>query len=431
MAEQDSDQPELIPDSGSPLWNRSTKIIVVVSGLILIAAFAFRFQVLLLQIAAAGIIAYVVTPVIDLLSRRTPLSRTLSILIVYALVVILLVLGLVLLSTGLINQIANLIDTAPEIVDRVINRLSATPELHLGPYTLEIASYWEAFGQELLEEQLLDSIGSIANRSGRTVLQLLGSTVEVVTIILFTTIISVYMAVEVPKLGGYVERAAQQPGYQDDARRVNREFGRIWRAYLRGQIILGIIIFLAVWLSLSLLGVQNAFGLGVLSGVLEFLPVIGPFIGTGAAAASALLQPSNYLGVEPWLFALIVIGVMFLIQQIENNVLVPRIVGNALDLNPLIIIIGVFIGASLAGLVGAVLAAPLLATSKLLGTYAWRKLFDLPPFPEPEIEEAMNDPALLSRVSSWFTSKTVRKDKAVTEIDSDSVDQEEAEESDK
>jgi hypothetical protein len=119
-----------------------------------------------------------------------------------------------------------------------------------------------------------------------------------------------------------------------------------------------------------------------------------------------------------------------LIQQIENNVLVPRIVGGALDLNPLIVIIGVFIGASLAGLVGAVLAAPLLATTKLLGTYAWRKLFDLPPFHEPAIEGTINGPTLSSRVTSWFTSKSVREDKEAGGSDSASVDQETVEKSD-
>lgn len=407
MNEQDSEQKRQPAASESPLWNRSTKIIVVVTSLILIAAFAFRFQTLLLQVAAAGIIAFVVTPIIDFLADRSPLSRGVSILVVYVGVIILIVLGLILLSSGFINQIANLIDTAPEFVDRLIDRLSTTEAITIGPYSIDVATFWETYGREFFEEQLLSSIGSIANRSGRTVLQLLGSTLEIATIILFTMVISIYMAVEVPKLGGYVERAAQLPGYQADARRINREFARIWNAYLRGQIILGIIIFLAVWISLTILGVQNAFGLGVLSGVLEFLPVIGPLIGTGAAAISALLQPDNFLGVDQWVFALIVIGVMFVIQQIENNLLVPRIVGNALDLNPLVVIIGVFIGASLAGLVGAVLAAPLLATTKLLGTYAWRKLFDLPPFPEPEAADEQNGPSLKSRLlSRWSRRKS-------------------------
>ena len=62
----------------------------------------------------------------------------------------------------------------------------------------------------------------------------------------------------------------------------------------------------------------------------------------------------------------------------------PRIVGEALDLHPLMVIVGVFMGATLGGIVGAVLAAPVLATLKLLGVYAWRKLFDLHPFPDPE-----------------------------------------------
>ncbi len=388
MTEKDQSQIEDPQFQDSPLWNRTTKIIVVVTGLILIAAFAQRFQLLLLQVAAAAIVAYVITPVIDFINRRAGVSRGISILIVYTLLFILLVFALIIFSAGLINQSVDLIDTVPVFVDRVLSRLSTTPEIIIGPYSLDIAAFWDAYAKEVIEEQLLASIGSIANQGGRTLLQILGSTLDLAVTILFTVIISIYLAFEVPKLSGYVERAAQQPGYQADARRVNREFGRIWRAYLRGQIILGLIIFFAVWIVLSLLGVQNAFGLGVLSGVLEFLPVIGPFIGTGAAAISAFFQPANYMGLEPWVFALVVIGVMFLIQQFENNLLVPRIVGGALDLHPLIVIIGVFIGASLAGLVGAVLAAPVLATAKLLGTYAWRKLFDLPPFPEPiEIDE--------------------------------------------
>jgi len=90
---------------------------------------------------------------------------------------------------------------------------------------------------------------------------------------------------------------------------------------------------------------------------------------------------------------------------VENNVLVPRIVGRALDLHPLVIIIGVFMGASLLGLIGAILAAPILATIKLLGTYAWRKMFDLPPFPEPEHEYSTPGSGLLSRPWRWLRRK--------------------------
>jgi predicted PurR-regulated permease PerM len=119
----------------------------------------------------------------------------------------------------------------------------------------------------------------------------------------------------------------------------------------------------------------------------------------------AFLQPGTYLGLNPWMLALAVVLVMGLIQQIENNILVPRIVGRALDLHPLVIIIGVFMGASLLGLIGAILAAPILATIKLLGTYAWRKMFDLPTFPQPEQVYHDSSAGLVLRPLNWIRRK--------------------------
>src|SRR5690606_4799512 len=102
------------------------------------------------------------------------------------------------------------------------------------------------------------------------------------------------------------------------------------------------------------------------------------------AVIVALFQQTNYLGLEPGYYALAVVVAMIIIQQLENNFLVPRIVGEALDLHPILVIVGVFMGASLAGIVGAILAAPVLPYIKLLGVYAWRKLIDLHPSPEQE-----------------------------------------------
>ena len=101
---------------------------------------------------------------------------------------------------------------------------------------------------------------------------------------------------------------------------------------------------------------------------------------------------------------LIVLGFMFVVQQLENNLLVPRIMGNALDLHPLIVIIGVFIGGSMAGILGAVLAAPIIASIKLFGTYGWRELFDLPPF--TKIEDVGVPPSLFDQGRGLATQLT-------------------------
>jgi len=387
------------PDPQSPPWDRTLKIFVATATVLMLVAFASRFQNLILQIAAAAIIAYVATPLIDMLAKRTPLGRGTAIFVTYVIVFLLITTVFIAFGTTVFNQALNLVYTVPDIVEGTVEWLSTTDVIKIGPYKMDIGAFWARLDQQLIQEQLLPSIGSLVRQTGGTLLQVLGSGVQIGTQVLFTIVISIYLAFEIPNLGSYVERAAHRPGYGRDARLLTHDFGRIWRAYLRGQVILGLIIGTAVWISLTILGVQNAFGLGVLSGILEFLPIIGPLIGTAAAAIVAFLQPTNYLGLSPVTYALIIIGVMVLIQQIENNLLVPRIVGGALDLHPLIIIVGVFIGGGMAGLIGAILAAPLLATAKLLGTYAWRKMFDLPPFPEdqePDIK--VPGPTLLSRL---------------------------------
>jgi predicted PurR-regulated permease PerM len=225
-------------------------------------------------------------------------------------------------------------------------------------------------------------------------------------------IVSIYLAMDAPRIGQGISELAHQPGYRRDAERLIRDTIRIWDAYLRGQVILGIAIFVIVTLCLSLLRVNNALELGILSGLLEFLPVVGPFIGTAAAVVVALLQDTNPWGMSPWVYALIVLAVMFLIQQVENAILVPRIVGDALDLHALVVLIGVLMGTSLAGLLGAVLAAPVIATLKLFGTYVWRKMLDLPPFPDDPPDESSDDAASrgnpMNWIMGWFGSRARR-----------------------
>ena len=105
-----------------------------------------------------------------------------------------------------------------------------------------------------------------------------------------------------------------------------------------------------------------------------------------------IVRLKQRLGLASWQFALVVLALMIVIQQLENHLLVPRIVGGALDLHPIIVIVGLFMGASLAGILGAILAAPIIASLKLFGNYAWRKLFDLPPFPDDEPPDQAEPP---------------------------------------
>jgi len=377
----------------SPPWGRTTKTIVVIIALLLVALVAWRFSGLIKQVVMAAVLAYLLNPLIKIVNENTGLKRGTLVVLTYFAFIILVVGAFTALGVAAYAQINNLLNELPGLIVDAVNLLrdwAPTSEtiFEIGPFEFTPSTFdWNA-----IRSQVLSMVEPILSRGGQYAGQIAGATLRIVGNFLFVWVVSIYLALEIPRIRDYVAAAAQRPGYRKDAERLMAEFTRVWSAYLRGQIMLGLIIGVTVGVSLRILGVQNALALGILSGLLEFVPVVGPIIGTGAAVAVAFFQPQNYMGLTSLEYALVVLGVMFVIQQLENNLLVPNIVGDALDLHPLVVIVGVFMGASVAGILGAILAAPLLATFKLLGNYAWRKLFDLPPFADEESQPAPASP---------------------------------------
>ncbi len=351
-------------DIASPPWGRTIKTLVAVTSLLLLALVAWRFSGLIGQIVTAAILAYLLTPIIVLICRRTPIPRGTATVLVYVIFILLFAGALTALGVVVFGQVVNFINSLPNLVNQTINLLrdwlpAPDREIEFGPFSFTISTLdWAA-----IRTQLLSWVEPILARSGQYAGQLATTTVRVISTILFVWVISIYIALEIPRLRGYVASVADPGGYRRDAERLMNQFSRIWSAYLRGQIFLGVVIGVVVSITLALLQVQNALALGLLSGLLEFIPTLGPVIGAIAATAVALFQPDHVAGLSPVWHAAVVMGAMIVIQQIENNFLVPRIVGDALDLHPLLVLIAVLMGTSLAGILGAVLAAPVLATA--------------------------------------------------------------------
>lgn len=384
-----SNDNQLSPEANqheSPPWSRSTKVIVTVAALLLVLWLAYRFQSLISLIVIAAILAYLLNPIIVQLDKRTALKRSSGILIAYLLLAITVIGGFIALGFAAFEQINSLIEQVPMFIEDItaaIEEFTArTVPIRFGPFDLDPGM----INIDLIQQQIIGLVEPAVSQGGQIFTDVATATISTLGNLFFIFVISIYLAIEIPQLGEHVAGMAQLPGYRRDAERLLREFGRIWSAYLRGQVILGLVIFLVVWLGLALLGVQNSLALGLLSGLLEFIPVLGPIIGAGAAIIVALFQPDTLGQLANWQYAGVVLIFMLIVQQLENNILVPRIVGESLDLHPLIVIIGVFMGSSLAGILGAILAAPVVATLKLISFYAWRKMFDQPPFPSPEKE---------------------------------------------
>ncbi|MFN2152109.1 MAG: AI-2E family transporter, partial [Anaerolineales bacterium] len=146
-----------------------------------------------------------------------------------------------------------------------------------------------------------------------------------------------------------------------------------------------------------LLGTPQALFLGVIAGILEVIPSLGPILATIPAVILALIFGSGYIPVENWAFALMVIVLYILVQVVENQLLVPYILGDAVDLPPLFVIIGVVIGGSAFGLLGVFLATPVISTGREVFMYLYNKILEPPPEP-PVLEEK---PSLLDTVRSY------------------------------
>ena len=174
------------------------------------------------------------------------------------------------------------------------------------------------------------------------------------------------------RLPSAVERALPE-GWRPDARNVMALFASVGGRWVRGQLVLGAAIFVATVIGLTILTLIGfgEFGeftlvLALIAGVLEWFPIIGPII----ASVPAILIG---LSISP-AAALAAVVLYTAIQQLENNLLVPKVIGDAVKLHPAVMILALVAGGALFGIGGAILAAPTVAIGRDLYQYAFRRL---------------------------------------------------------
>ena len=140
----------------------------------------------------------------------------------------------------------------------------------------------------------------------------------------------------------------------------------LWLAYLKGQLLISLLIGALTWVVSAGIGLAGAAVLGALAGIFETIPSLGPLIAVVPALVMALWKGSSVIPVSNWVFALIVVGAYVAVQQIGNLFIQPRVLSRQLRLPPLLVLIAVIAGAAVAGVIGAYLAVPLLATAREL-----------------------------------------------------------------
>lgn len=315
----------------------TTTSILKVFGVVLGLFFLWFIRDILALLFVTAIIVAALGPTVRTLESYG-IPRAGGVLLIY-LGAFIVVAGLVsLIVPPLITQLVEFAETSPAIVRQI------TPLYQLFP----------ASSIQQVINTLNSALGSFTQGIFAATAQIFGGAVSAITVL----VLSFYMLVDAQKTREHLIVLVPSRYARSVSEIVSRT-GEKLGSWLRGQLLLSVIIGTITFIGLTIIQVPFALTLGVTAGLLEIIPLIGPTIAAVIAVLVAYAASS-------WQVALAVLIFFIVLQQAENHILVPKVMQSAVGLSPIIVIIALAIGGRLAGMTGAILAVPLAATISVL-----------------------------------------------------------------
>ncbi len=361
----------------SPRWSNNTKLVVALTFVAILAGILVKFRNLIGPLLLAFVFSYLVYPLIEKLHRKLNISWRLAVLIIYLLGVLILIGLIVWGGIALLDQLQSLIrflQTSIAGLPNYINQLSHQV-IAIGPFELDFAT----IDLRAVSNELTGMIQPLFSQVGSFIGSIASSAFSVIGWVLFLLLVSFFM---VSETGGNAGRLIdiQIPGYPYDTKRLGVELSRIWNAFLRNQFLLIVFTVIVYSFLLGILQVRFFFGLALLAGMGRFVPYVGPAIAWTTYGLVSYFQGFTVLGLTPIWYVVLVIGIAVIVDVMIDNIVTPTLMADALKVHPAAVLVTVLVAANLMGVVGVLLAAPVLASAKLLGDYGFSKLFDLDPW---------------------------------------------------
>jgi predicted PurR-regulated permease PerM len=394
----------------SPKWSSTLKTAVGITVAGLLIALLIYFRSIIGPLILAFILIYLLHPLAAFLSNHTRLSWRASVNIVYVVLLILVIGSSTLTGLAALQQIQSLI----KVIERFVNDLPSLIDklssqiYSIGPYRIDLSQYTDI---SQLSNQLINALQLIIGRAGTLAGTFATATASTIAWGSFVMIISYFVLADlgkVPQAQDYINI----PGYSYDIKRISTALGNIWNAFLRGQLTIVIMVILSYTILLSILGVRYAFAIAILAGLARFVPYVGPIIVYIVMALVTLFQGGNYFNLQPVYYTLLTIVLSIMMDQVYDNLVSPRIMGRSLGVHPAAVLVVAIIAANLIGIIGLVLAAPVLASVMLIGRYTIRKMFDRDPWedykerPEPIGFSWLRK--IFSKIIDWWNSRKSR-----------------------
>lgn len=349
---------------GSKLLFWSVELLVIATLILVGTKINFIFQpigtmftTMFSPILISGFLFYCFKPVVTFLEKRG-VSKTWSASIVLLLIVGIVVLAVSSLIPSLIGQIASLIKKMPSFISDVEN-WAAEISKHPMAQNLDIQSYIDSWNL---------SIGNIVQTTLNGLTSGIGSFVSsvagVVMLVVTVPFILFYMLKDGHKMIPAMERYLPEK-HKDEMIELLHKMSETIAKYISGQMIECLFVGVATSIGYSLLGIDYAILFGVIAGLTNMIPYIGPYIGLAPAVLVTIFS-------DPWKAAFACL-VVLIVQQIDGNIIYPNVIGKSLDIHPLTIIILLLVAGNIAGLLGMILGVPLYAVAKTIFVY----IFDI------------------------------------------------------
>ena len=337
--------------------------LLVIATLILVGtqiSFIFKpigtmFTTMFSPILISGFLFYCFKPIVTFLDKKG-VSKTWGATIVLLLLVGIVVVSISSIIPSLVKQIAALLKSAPTFIKEVeswANEMSHHPMLQ----NIDFQSYLDKWNISI-GNIVQTTINGVSSRIGSFVSSIAGIVMLVVTVpfILF------YMLKDGHKMIPAIQKYFPEK-HKGEMVGLLKKMSETIEKYISGQMIECLFVGVGTSLGYMIIGVDYAFLFGVIAGLTNMIPYIGPYIGLAPAVIVTVFA-------DPWkaVFACIVV---LIVQQIDGNIIYPNVIGKSLDIHPLTIIIILLVAGNLAGLLGMILGVPFYAVCKTIFVYVF------------------------------------------------------------
>ncbi len=365
----------------SPPWTKPTRYLVLslaIGATIWLIAAA---RPLISPIVISALLAFVLSPGVNFFTKRTRLSRNGSVNLVYLLFLAALIAIPSIITPPIVRQVAGF-SLDMQRIESEIEQVLSRP--------IQIGNLISLDPAELflnLERRIVEGIGEIPGGA----VDIVAGVTENLVWVLVILVTTFYLMRDGPRIRTWLENLAPTD-YRIDVSRLLDNISKVWRAFLFGQIALMLAVGILTAIATGAVGLPGAIVLGIVAGLLDVVPSLGPTVAGFIAVIVAFFVGSTYLPLTNFWFAVIVLVIFIIVEQVKNIWLRPQIMGYTLHLHPGIVLVGVLGALALLGILGALVIIPVMASVNILIHYVHCKLLAIDPwendrFASPEAKE--------------------------------------------